>query len=95
MRLREHYRCDAAGCTQTRRLVFLIALARTEAGVEDVGLHLCAAHVKLHVNGLHVALRSTIANPYGMLALISRGTPRVGIVDAGGQEVTVDAPGDA
>lgn len=88
MPLRTHYQCDAGGCKQTRRLIFVIARARVESGIEDVGLHLCSTHAQLHINGLHVALRSEKANPYGMLSLIAPGTPRIGIVTAAGIEVT-------
>lgn len=99
MRLRAHYRCDAAGCTRTRRLIFIAATARlggdyrvgVDYSYDDVGLHLCHEHVRLHVNGLHVALRSDKPNPHGLIALISRGTPRIGVVDAtSGREIYAD-----
>lgn len=96
MRLRAHYRCDAAGCTATRRLIFVAADAYTGDGREHVGLHICTAHARLYMNGLHVALRSDKPNPHGLIALISSGTPRIGIVDATtGREIVLDADDDA
>lgn len=93
MRLRPYTRCDAAGCDETRRLIFVAAVARMiddsddTVDTVDLGLRLCPLHAKLALNGLHVALRSDKPNPHGTLVLVGRGTPRIGIIDDDGDEV--------